>query len=220
MKWWKRAMPAPKASDYPHEDNRDRALEKLDRHMTDDTASSATTDHPEMGYLGHGNHGVAFQKKPRSNTVVKFTFEKSEADVANHLIKNPCPCVVQVFSVRQVQAEPNRPIWELTLEKVAPLGQMQKEFVAQFCQEENFLAGDHESVLVQMTGMNADQWAKNVDISPEDRMWQQKFDECYQKYKELLECLDKNSLMPTDAHEDNIGIRNGRFVMLDLGLMT
>ena len=223
MNWWmlvKLAMPLPEATGYP--EDRSNALSRMEKRLDPENAKSVETKHPQLSYLGHGRNGVAYTT-PQPNTVVKLTFDRLEAVAAKHLMERPCPCCIRVFGVEQQQNSKPAPdpmtatpaVWKITTQKVPLLSDGEEKrwlkYLAEFIFQTGSLPNPREIVsYLTDEGFYNDGLHRRGDfsfIAP-----------YYKKYSQLIACLRENDLLPTDAHEDNIGVgEQGQYVIIDLG---
>lgn len=112
-------MPIPFSASLPEKAKTSprRGKEMIDIMMDEDTANNEERRYPNMRYVDHGTMGIVYQNH---GTILKYVFDKDEVEMAQHLMDNPIPCVVNVYSVDQIQKNDNK-LWVISMQKVKPL---------------------------------------------------------------------------------------------------
>jgi hypothetical protein len=198
----KTAMPLPNAIGTPDpEDSFDdgEGLYKIDERLPQNYADRLSKKYPELAYLGHGNHGVAYDTDVTQTKVVKLTTDTTEAAAAKKLLNHNLPCVVPVRKVKAIRGG----LWEITTDRVQHLDQTERRAVTAFYND-----------------LDRHPPTKPLDYYVQlfTQEEQRKLQTTYAKYQQLIQCLRANGLNPKDAHEDNVGKdHHGNLVLLDLG---
>lgn len=197
------AMPLPPATGYP-KDKGYSALYTGDNTMEQGVADQFSQEHGPLSYKGHGADGIVY-KNNEPGKVWKVTASPDEAAVVQKVKGKNIPCIPQIYQVKQIQKRPPTPNkanfpgsiswWAVQMEEVSPLPENERftvNFLYQFYQRNHNLP-------------------EASSMPTADR-------EVYQKYAQLIECLKANGLQPDDSSAKNIGVRNGAYVLFDLGL--
>ena len=192
----------------------------IDREMSQQTADQLKEQYPGINFLGGGGVGVAGE---HGGNAIKFTLDFQEASLAEELMKKNLSCIVDVYSVKQVQEEAHGKVavWAIESEKVD----------TNLTKEQKDLGGNINADLKYGT---YSRWGVNSPIpsSITEQGWEavkQYFYEKYTKqypheqqfitdYLEMRTCIENSNLITQDAHGDNVGYnKKGKLVLFDLG---
>jgi hypothetical protein len=224
---YKMAMPRPKATGYPADDDAEAreygvGIEDLDTDLRQNVADGVGKEFPDLQYAGHGNHGVAYATPSRPDRVVKLTRYETEAKNAQERIGRYSPCIVNVYSVKQIQKR-KTPYWQIETERVTPLkdvatkmfGDVDKIRAKEKFERYRDLFDDFYKLANKM-GFKGFPVEKFYERHP--TLDQQHIDDAFRKYQWLISCLRAYHVGTEDVRFENIGIRNdGLWVLLDLG---
>ena len=174
--------------------NRKGLFNDLDGRIDTEQANDLAKQYPNMSYLGNGNAGIAYEHQ-NPNTVVKVTRDGLEAERAKELIGKVIPCCVQCFNVKEV----GRGAWSIETEKVQPLSSDEKKlfdhiYNLEWSTEQQHLMSDY----VAKYGVT-------------------KYRQAKAEFTELCRCLRQHGVSDEDAAGVNLGRRNGKLILLDLG---
>ncbi len=182
-----------------------------DRSMRQETADEEEQQYPDMKYLGQGNEGLVYEY---NGQVIKYTDNRTEVVAAKKVWNyaqsgNPIACMVPVLEKpvkiqapsimeRALNSEPNydpsvRSMWRIVTEKVETFDTedvlILNELSKVFTEEIEF--GDYDDPV------------RAAELSP--------------MFEQMINCLQANGFRIHDAHGANIGMKDGRMVLIDLG---
>ncbi len=189
--------------------------EHMDRRMTEETAKMEEEALNQMKYLGQGNQGIVYELDDR---VIKYTDRITEYMAALKAFKDPIPCIVPVLEEpKRIQEDtptnqnPTHPtIWRIILEKVETFKGEDFKMVA-------FLYDRREDMVNHMGAMSEKDFLSGHLQVTDNEQYRQRFTYLYRLYKAMYFCLSENGYVANDAHAGNVGLKDGRMVLIDLG---
>lgn len=101
--------------------------DKVRARMTEDQAKSEEEFHPDLEWLGEGTEGIAFTTR---GMALKYTTGTGEAEAAKHVWHNPCPCVVRIHAVREVQPVHHYPVYAIVMDRLTELNDKEKNWLS------------------------------------------------------------------------------------------
>jgi len=207
MNWYKKiAAPLPesdgfkdnlydkKTYDRYHEDYyTPDGIGRIDKYLKEPYINNKIND-----YIGAGSYGIAYQLD--NGNVLKVTTEKDEFKNSQKLMSNPCPGVVNVFNSKIIQETP-KPVYAIEIEKVTPLSIEQRNLY------------DHVEYFAEET----DRLYETSELQEFKKWYSPEAEEMYLKLRDMFIHIESSGWQIHDVHAENVGIRNGEFVVLDLG---
>lgn len=203
MSWFKKiSMPLP--FERPIDKYPGGGYYNIDRIMSEETAEKEKLHRHKPEYLGSGSFGVA-AIDPKTNSVVKYSAERNEYEIAKFLFHNPCPCFVKILEEPTIIQSTGKPVYSIVTEKVREL----------------FESEEDKIYLMNLREL-AERRPENYLREYENKLMKYPENEfIIKKHQELYECLQQNGYYCEDVHGGNIGFNSqGKLVILDLGLVS
>lgn len=212
-----KAMPLPFDEDVSNESDSGSLI--IDEHMSQESADKIKQKH-NPNFLGQGNMGVAMMGQ-NPNHVLKITKDFDEFFVANLQMKKNFPFLVKVYSIEQVQDDPE--MWLIEMDKVQTLDEwqillnMSLRYMIMFPDDEQSLGFDQ----VYQETINEIKTDEEMKIKAHivfEHSESEIMDFARKSYNLQMALMHNGPIRTMDGHGKNIGFTtDGRLVLFDLG---
>jgi len=235
MSWYreiKKAMPLPRAKNYPenwdkeHEkDNFYNTKERLDKLLGPEDREDPEG---ELGYIGHGSYGFAYESEKNPNKVIKYTKDLAELEVAKKIFELQkanggfLPFITGIYEFQQI---PRKNIARLVMEKVEPLNEYYRKIyhrVEYIVEEIVFEESSYKDGVAYLKKKleRGDYNFKNDKYSTIPEQEQEETLEMFDRALQMTRGLIALGFRPSDLHGGNVGFRpSGELVTLDYGYL-